>query len=649
MMEELFIHILNISITASFLVLAIILYRLLAKKSPKWVTVLLWGFVGLRLLLPFSIESALSLIPSKNTIPPTIIHDRYPALDTGFGSVDEIVNPILSGSMEARPEYSANPMQIWITALGWIWLAVMLCMLLYMAASFIYLRVKTGVKAERENNIYLCDYVKTPFILGILKPKIYLPSDISDIEYSHVVAHERAHIKRLDHIWKPLGFLLLSVYWFNPLLWAAYLLLCRDIESACDEKVISNLSDNERAEYSEALLTLGIKSKIISACPLAFGEVSVKTRVRAISRYKKPAAAVIIISLIACVLFAVCFLTYKRHNTVAIEQGIWYAGKVIGSAEENETCDGVPLFVFTESGDVLVESKNLAELSYVTLGKMNRAYISKSEYDGLFKEVGFRDGYNAEYFYKSIKSAWRINPSVSSGVQHEEVYLLRSEKALYMGYADNDKIGSLYELRFNEVLPTYLYTLKYTAPSKVNTSLILDTGNGVGRITFGDNLNYTAMGVFKYENSRLIFKTTDSFELKLVFKDVGGALIYSEKESDIRGFTDLLPDGIFFQGSYQLYAASNCTKWFDINGDGRHELIAANIGNDGYLWYLVHGQGATLANNTIPFTKYDDIYFEEKNGSLYLVCEYSSIDFNTYRYKVTLDGSNLLFTQEKTQ
>ena len=646
-MEYLFIHALNISITASFLVLAIILYRLFAKKAPKWVSVLLWGLVGLRLLFPFSIESAISLIPSKNTIPTTITHDRYPALDTGFGSVDEIVNPILSGSMEARPEYSANPMHVWITALGWIWLAVMLCMLLYMAASFIYLRVKTRVKVEREDNIYLCDYVKTPFILGIIRPHIYLPSDISEKDYSHVVAHERAHIKRCDHIWKPLGFLLLSVYWFNPLLWVAYLLLCRDIESACDEKVISDLGDNDKADYSEALLTLGIKSRVISACPLAFGEVSVKSRVSAISKYKKPATIAIVISLVVCTIFAVCFLTYKKNNTVAIDQGIWYAGKVIGSTDANATCDDVPLFVFTENGDLLVESKNLADLSYVGLGKMNSAYVSKSEYESLFEGVTFREGYDAEYFHSAIKAAWRITPSVSSGIDHKEVYLLRSEKELYMGYADDGKIGTLYELRFNEALPTYLYTLQYTAPSRTNTSLILDSSNGTGRITFGDDLNYTALGVYKYENSRLIFTTTDSFELKLVFMDVGGLLIYSEKDSDISGFTELLPDGISFQGAYQLYAATYCTKWFDINSDGKHELIAANIGNNGTLWYVVHVQGVTLANNTIPFTKYDDVKFEEKDGSLYLVCEYSAVDYNSYRYKVSFDGEKLIFTPEE--
>lgn len=647
MMGDLFIHVFNISITASFLVLAIIIYRLFAKKAPKWVSVLLWGLVGLRLLLPFNIESSLSLIPSKNTIPTTIAHDRYPALDTGFGSIDEIVNPILSGSMEAHPEYSSNPMNTLITILGWIWLGVMLCMLTYMAASFIYLRIKTKVKVEREDGIYLCDYVKTPFILGIIRPRIYLPSDISDKDYSLVVAHERAHIKRLDHIWKPLGFLLLSIYWFNPLLWIAYILLCRDIESACDEKVIADIGDNEKADYAEALLSLGVKSRVISACPLAFGEVSVKSRVSAIAKYKKPATIAIVISLVVCTLFAVCFLTYKKNNAVAIEQGIWYAGKVIGAKDTKTTCDDVPLFVFTENGDILVESNNLAELSYVGLGKMNSAYVSKSEYESLFEGVTFREGYDAEYFHSSINAAWRITPSVSSGIDHKEVYLLRSEKELYMGYADDNKIGTLYELRFNETLPTYLYTLKYTSSEVNNAALILDSSNGTGRITFGDHSSYTALGTYEYNNARLIFTTTDYFELKLVFLDVGGALIYSEKDSDTHGLSGLLPDGISFRGYYQLYGASHCTKFFDINNDGNHELVSVNIGNGGNLWYLVHSQGVALANSTIPFTKYDDIRFEEKDDSLYLVCEYSSVDFNSYRYKVTFDGEYLMFTPEE--
>lgn len=646
-MEDLFIRALNISIAASFLVLAIIIYRLFAKKAPRWVAVFLWGLVGLRLLLPFSIESSLSLIPSKNTLPTTITHDRYPALDTGFGALDEVINPILSGRVEARPEYSANPMQVWITLLGWIWLAVMLCLLIYMASSFVYLRAKTRVKVEREDKVYLCDCVRTPFILGIIRPRIYLPSDISDRDFPLVVAHERAHIKRLDHLWKPLGFLLLSVYWFNPLLWVAYVLMCRDIEQACDEKVISVLNDSEKAAYSEALLSLGIKSRIISACPLAFGEVSVKSRISAISKYKRPATAVIVVSLVICTAFAACFLTYKKKDAIAIEQGIWYAGKIIGTKDKEATCDDMPLLVFTENGDVLVESNDLSTLSYVNMGNINTAYVSKSQYEALFEGVTFREGYGVEHLHNTVKAAFRITPSVSSGIEHEEVYLLRSEQALYMGYADEDKIDTLYELSFNEALPTYLYTLKYTAPSRANTSIFLDSSNGTGRITFGDSLNYTALGIYEYRNSRLIFKSTDSFELKLVFLDVGGSLIYSEKDSDIRGFEHLLPDGISFQGSYQLYAVSYCTKIFDINNDGRHELVAANIGNDGRLWYLVHIQGVTLANGTVPFTKYDHIRFEERDGSLYLICEYRAVDFNSYRYKVSFDGENLIFTPEE--
>ena len=645
-MEYLFIHALNISITAGFLVLAIILYRLFAKKAPKWVSVLLWGFVGLRLLFPFSIESAMSLIPSKNTIPTTITHDRYPALDTGFGSVDEIVNPILSGRMEARPEYSSNPMHTLITILGWIWLTVMFCMLIYMTVSFIYLRIKTRVKVEREDNVYLCDYVKTPFILGIIRPRIYLPSDISDKDYPHVVAHEVAHIKRLDHIWKPLGFLLLSVYWFNPLLWIAYVLLCRDIESACDERVISDLGDNDKADYAQALLTLGIKSRVISACPLAFGEVSVKSRISAISRYKKPATIAVVISLVVCTIFAVCFLTYKKNNTVAINQGIWYAGKVIGSTDENATCDDVPLFVFTENGELLIESKNLADLSYVRLGRMNSAYVSKSEYESLFEGVTFREGYGAEYFHESVKAAFRITPSVSSGIDHKEVYLLRSEKELYMGYADDGKIGTLYELKFNEALPTYLYAMQYTSPDVINASLTLDSSNGTGRISFGGNSSYNPNGTYRYENSKLIFTTSDSFELKLVFLDVGGTLIYSEKDSDTKGFEDLFPNGAAFNLYYPLYYARSDTKAFDIDGDGAAEIIFANLSSKGSLYYIIH-RFKTIQEKTIPFEVYDLISWEASEDALYLVCEYRERDFNSYRYKVSFDGENLIFTPEE--
>ena len=643
-MEHLFIHVLNISITASFLVLAIIIYRLFAKKAPRWVSVLLWGLVGVRLLLPFELESEISLVPSKSTVPQTITHDRYPALDTGFGSVDEIVNPILSGSMEARPEYSANPMAVWMTVLGWIWLGVMVCMLLYMAASFIYLRIKTRVGVKREDNVYLCDYVKTPFILGVIRPRICLPSDISDKDYIHVVAHEEAHIKRLDHIWKPLGFLLLSVYWFNPLLWVAYVLLCRDIESACDERVISELDDKERAEYSEALLSLGIRARVISACPLAFGEVSVRSRVSAIARYKRPAAVLVAVSVTVVAVFAACFLTYKKNEAVKINTGIWYAQKVVGALEENADCDGTPRLVFTEGGDVLVESDDLSDLCYVRLGKMNRAYISESEYERLFEGVKFREGYSAADLHGSVKTACRITPSISSGVTSDEVYLLRSDDALYMGYRYGERITELYEMCLGEALPTYVYNTEYVSDSTLDARIVLDTELRTGRVVFGSHTSYEAYGKYTYENGKITLITEDDFALKLVFLDVGDALIFSERESNTRGLSGLFDDGATFHSYYRYQRRCSDTKAFDVNGDGAFEVIFAYIGEDGTLYYMIH-RYKTLVEGTVPFTAYDHISFEEEGGSLYLDCEYSDKDMSVYRYRVTLDGEELIFTE----
>ncbi len=645
-MEELFIRAMNVSITASFLVLAIVCYRSFARSAPKWASVLLWGLVALRLIFPFNIESSLSLIPSKSTIPTTITQDRFPALDTGIPPLDEAINPIISSSAETRPEYSASPMQVAMTVLGWIWLSVMIAMLIYMVSSFIYLRVKTRIALEREDGVYLCDDIKTPFILGIIKPRIYLPSGISDCDYHFVIAHERVHIRRLDHIWKPLGFILLSVYWFAPLLWIGYMLLCRDIEAACDERVISDLSDKERADYSEALLSLGIKNRSVFTCTPAFCEISVRSRISAISKYKKPTGAVILASLLVCTVFAACFLTYRKSTAIAVNEGIWYAGKVIAAVNADAGCEDAPRIVFTEGGDVLVESRNLADAAYVGLGKMNTAYLSLAEYRTLFENLIFRQGYGAEYFHKKVCAVWRITPSTSSGIEHEEIYLLRSQESLYMGYADSDRISALYEFRFNETLPTYLYTMTYKSEESVDTSIILDTGSGIATVLFGGNLNYKAIGVYQYENSRLTITSRDSFAIKLVFLDTGDGLIYSEEDSDTKGFDRLLPDKASFSGYYQLYGASRDSIWYDINDDGRYEAIFANIGSGGALHYVVISMGNILENNSIPFTEYDDLSFEEKDGTLYLIGEYKEGDFNSYRYRVDFVENQLIFIRE---
>ena len=309
-MNELFLKIINMSISASWLILAVLILRLVLKKAPKWVNVLLWGIVAVRLICPLSFESTLSLIPSSETIPLDIEMAAKPTIDSGVPAINSVVNPVLSSF--APPQHvltSANPLQIWIPILNIIWLVGVSTFLLYTAVSYWRLRRKVDTAVRYKDNIFQSENVSSPFVLGIIKPRIYLPFNMNGQDLEHVVAHEQAHIRRKDHWWKPLGFFLLTIYWFNPLMWLAYVLLCRDIELACDEKVIKELGNEQRADYTQALVACSVNRRMIAACPLAFGEVGVKDRVKSVMNYKKPAFWIIILAVIACVIVAVCFLT----------------------------------------------------------------------------------------------------------------------------------------------------------------------------------------------------------------------------------------------------------------------------------------------------------------------------------------------------
>ena len=309
-MNELFLKIINMSISASWLILAVLILRLVLKKAPKWVNVLLWGIVAVRLICPLSFESALSLIPSSETIPLDIEMAAKPTIDSGVPAINSVVNPVLSSF--APPQHvltSANPLQIWIPILNIIWLIGVGALLLYTAVSYWRLCRKVDTAVCYKGNIFQSENVSSPFVLGIIKPRIYLPFNMNGQDLEHVVAHEQAHIRRKDHWWKPLGFLLLTIHWFNPLMWLAYVLLCRDIEFACDEKVIKELGNEQRADYTQALVVCSVNRRMIAACPLAFGEVGVKDRVKSVMNYKKPAFWGVVLAVIVCVFVAVCFLT----------------------------------------------------------------------------------------------------------------------------------------------------------------------------------------------------------------------------------------------------------------------------------------------------------------------------------------------------
>ena len=308
-MSELFLKIVNMSISASWVVIAVLALRFCLKKAPKWVNVLLWGIVAARMVFPFSIESVLSLIPSAETISPTIMMEQSPSVQTGVPALNHVINPVISGSFTPAPGASANPLQIWIPVLAGIWLFGIVALFLYSAVSYCRLRRKVCEAVILRDNIYQSENVCSPFVLGIIKPKIYLPYHMDSREMDHVIAHEQTHIRRKDHWWKPLGFLLLTIHWFNPLMWLSYVLLCRDIELACDEKVIGKMGNAQRADYTQALVACSVDRRLIAACPLAFGEIGVKERVKSVMNYKKPAFWIVLVSVIVCAVIAVCFLT----------------------------------------------------------------------------------------------------------------------------------------------------------------------------------------------------------------------------------------------------------------------------------------------------------------------------------------------------
>lgn len=313
-MDSIFLEILNRSIAAGWVVVAIILVRLAMKKAPKNLICGLWGLVGFRLLFGGSFESVFSLIPSAQTIAPESVYDPSPVITSGIQAVDNAVNPIYSASLQTDGLTSANPLQIWLFIGRCVWLAGMAVMVVYALVSYGSLRRKVAESIQVQPGIFLCDRIDTPFILGIIKPGIYLPSCLDGGTAAHVIAHEKAHLRRKDHWWKPLAFIFLTVFWFNPILWVGYILLCRDIELACDEAVVKAMTVTEKKSYSTALLECSVHRVSIAACPLAFGEVGVKERVKTVLNYKKPAFWVVLISMIAAVVLAVGFLTDPVSN-----------------------------------------------------------------------------------------------------------------------------------------------------------------------------------------------------------------------------------------------------------------------------------------------------------------------------------------------
>ena len=313
-MDDVFLKLVNLSISASWLILAVLVLRVVLKKAPKWVMPLLWGVVALRLVCLFSIESALSLIPSAETIPSEIVTETREPVLYEQATLDIVTNPTLPSAAEVPVGVSRQQAQVDFNIYSILWLAGMAALLVHALVSAGKLKRKLATAILLRDNIYESEFVDSPFVFGVVKPNIYLPMHMDEGTAAYVIAHEHAHLARRDHWWKVLGYLVLALHWFNPLVWVAYILFCRDIELACDEKVVKGLDGAARADYSQALLSCAAPKRAVAACPLAFGEGNIKMRVKSALHYKKPAFWVAAAAVLAVVIMAVCFLTNPRSE-----------------------------------------------------------------------------------------------------------------------------------------------------------------------------------------------------------------------------------------------------------------------------------------------------------------------------------------------
>ncbi len=421
-MSEIFLRIVNLSYSAIWIVLAVVLLRLVLRKAPKWLHVLLWALVAVRLVLPFSIESRLSLQPSAQVISPSAVQTGMPNIHTGMAALNYMV---------ADNQNYVNKAVDWVPVLAAVWLAGLAVMLLYAVVS--YWRLKRQLKPLNifNDGVFTCENLSFSFILGVFRPFVYVPNTVSEAELPYILAHEQAHIQRKDHIWKPLGYILLSFHWFNPVLWLAYLLLCRDIELACDEKVVRELQPMERADYSQTILNCGITRRQIAACPLAFGGVGAKTRIKTVLSYKRPGFWIILLAVLALLTTAVCLLTVPRSvNDVPLQNWftpaeLLYQSGTAGLSADVRVTEENHLMLGVQSGDLIWN--DLGELAPYTLTKAE-----------LKDYTAYRDGWLKRNSIGTITESWILRLPEQNG-NHMFYLLFRGQWGdLYLSYGWED-------------------------------------------------------------------------------------------------------------------------------------------------------------------------------------------------------------------
>lgn len=328
-------ELLRINLVASFVILIVLVARLILKRAPKVFSYALWAIVLIRLLIPVSIPSAVSVIPDTPAASGAVINSALPEIEF------ETPRDREQNYYESQKPSSENDVRVYmshtmepIAYLSIAWLVGIAGMILYSSISYMKIKKKIRIAVPLRDNIWIADDIKSPFVIGFIRPKIYLPNNLGEQEQEYIILHEQHHIRRLDHVIKTLAFLALTIHWFNPLVWIAFVLACKDMEMSCDEAVIRKLGENVRADYSASLLTLATGHRIIAGTPLAFGEGDTKGRIRNLAKWKKPAIWVLVLTIIICLILGVCLLTDRVSRQNQHVGTTFYYGNVTEQSED---------------------------------------------------------------------------------------------------------------------------------------------------------------------------------------------------------------------------------------------------------------------------------------------------------------------------
>ncbi len=672
-METLFIRILNLSITAGWIVLAVLLLRLVLKQAPKWLHAAMWALVGIRLVCPFSLESIFSLIPSTETVPQDILYAQSPAIHSGITPFNAAVNPVLTESFAPTVGDSVNPMQVVMTIASAVWVAGIGGMLLYSLISFLRIRRSVREAIPLQENIRVCDRIDTPFILGVFRPQIYLPSVMPQEDMTHVIAHEHAHLQRRDHLWKPLGFLLLSVHWFNPLLWAAYVLLCRDIELACDEKVIAGMDITQRKAYSSALLSCSLPRRTIAACPLAFGEVGVKTRIRRILHYKRPAFWILLVSAAALAITAVCFLTNPRttdHEALRIFLDCQISAHHQRYADdETYGCPDAEILSIRRSGSKLTVYTWVFYETYTFDGTLQRQYgahiptvITVEETGNTYRLVQYwepRDGsYNLEDILRKFPFyLWHNATDSQKYVQQQNERCERMAMAHFEAMAQSEDANTP---------QTYDFT---DSVDPITPELTLSP-NRTFVFSYSGYSSYLPRGFYVLTDTALTLCTDDG-QNTYVFRRDGENFVFDADDSSpipsYRYASDAayaecpVPDGAVFAPqlvpqTYSLPVYDRITA--DVDGDGITEdcsLIHGPTSGVFSLRFIAYETGSESLSPEYhivysPIIGGDTVAFEiQPDGSLAICCENTSSEQVWYYDLIPENGSIAIAVRDASQ